>query len=133
MPKVFTSKSQKTGQMGEMLATMYLENHGFRIISRNYTRKWGEIDIITEKDDKLHFIEVKSVSRERKQSSMYENYRPEENMHQLKLVRIYRTIQSYLMDKEIPDSVEWQLDLVCVYLDPVNRRAKIKKIENLIG
>ena len=53
-------------------------------------------------------------------------------MHPLKLARVYRTIQSYLMDSRVPDGVEWQLDLVCVYLEPKNRRAKVKRIGNII-
>ncbi len=132
MPKVFTSKSQRIGEIGESVACIYLTNHGYRVIGRNYTRKWGEIDIIAEKDEKLYFIEVKSVSRERKRGSYYDTYRPEENMHPLKLARVYRTIQSYLMDSRVPDGVEWQLDLVCVYLEPKNRRAKVKRIGNII-
>jgi len=63
MPKVFTSKTQKIGELGEKIAEKFLKNKGFKIVDRNYTRKWGEIDIITKKGTKLHFIEVKTVSR----------------------------------------------------------------------
>ena len=48
MPKVFTSKSQQTGEIGENVAVKFLMKHGFSIIERNYTKKWGEIDIIKE-------------------------------------------------------------------------------------
>ena len=64
MPKVFTSVSQKTGEMGENIAVRFLMKQGYSILGRNYTKKWGEIDIIAEKERKLHFVEVKSVSRE---------------------------------------------------------------------
>ena len=62
--KTFTSKTQKIGEIGEKLACMFLMKHGFKVLDRNYRKKWGEIDIIAQKDDILRFIEVKTVSRE---------------------------------------------------------------------
>ena len=62
--KHFTSDTQKTGEIGENVAVKFLMKHGFAILDRNYTKKWGEIDIVAEKDSKLHFVEVKSVVRE---------------------------------------------------------------------
>ena len=64
MPKVFTSEKQKIGEIGENVAAKFLMKHGFAILDRNYTKKWGEIDIVAEKDNLLHFVEVKSVVRE---------------------------------------------------------------------
>lgn len=133
MPRVFTSKKQKIGEFGEKIAVVYLLNHGFCIIERNYTKKWGEIDIVAEKDYKVHFIEVKSVSRERNMSKTYQNYRPEENMHPLKLRRIHRTIETYLTDREVPDNVDWQIDLICVYLNPVAKHARVTIMQDIVG
>ena len=48
------------GNAGENLAAAYLENHGYRILERNYRCKQGEIDIIAQKCDVLVFIEVKT-------------------------------------------------------------------------
>ena len=62
MPKVFTSEKQKVGEIGESVAVRFLVKHGFSILNRNYTRKWGELDIVAEKDAKLYFVEVKSFS-----------------------------------------------------------------------
>ena len=64
MPKVFTSKKQKIGEIGENIACKFLVKQGFSILDRNYTKKWGELDIVARKYDKLYFIEVKSVSGE---------------------------------------------------------------------
>ncbi len=79
MPKVFTSKRQKLGQLGETIAVTFLINRGFSIVERNYTKPWGELDIIAEMDKKLYFIEVKSVSREKKTEfhKRIDDYRPE--------------------------------------------------------
>ena len=125
MPKVFTSKTQKTGELGEGIAVKFLMKQGFSIIERNYTRKWGEIDIVAEKDKKLYFIEVKAVTHETG------SIRPEENMHQKKLERLYRTIQTYLAEHNVLDK-PFQIDLLCVYLDIVHRKARVDTIENII-
>ena len=51
--KNFTSKSQKIGKIGEDIAAKFLMKHGFSVLDRNYTKKWGEIDIIAQKEEKL--------------------------------------------------------------------------------
>jgi len=138
MPKVFTSKTQKTGEIGENIACKFLMKQGFSILDRNYTRKWGEIDIVAEKKNKLYFIEVKSVSRlyipsfDHTQDVPHETYRPEDNMHPWKLKRLSRTIQTYLLSKKIPDNKEWQVDLLVVYLDLENKKARIKVVNDII-
>ncbi|HXK31817.1 MAG TPA: YraN family protein [Candidatus Paceibacterota bacterium] len=123
------SPKRKIGDIGEEVAVKYLERKGFRVIERNYLRKWGEIDIIAEKGQLLSFIEVKSVSRE---SGSRETYRPEENVHPAKLKRLHRAIQTYLLDRKVPDSREWRVDVACVYLDFSTRKAKVEMLENII-
>lgn len=134
MPKVFTSEKQKIGELGESVAVKFLMKHNFSILERNYTKKWGEIDVITEKDSKLYFIEVKSVARETLDNVLHEtsDYRPEDNMHPWKLKRLSRTIQTYLLSNKVPEEKEWQLDLLVVFLDMKNRKAKIKTISDVI-
>jgi putative endonuclease len=146
MPKIFTSETQKTGETGENIAVRFLVKHNFSILDRNYTKKWGEIDIIAEKANKLYFIEVKSVARETLEDVLHEtsDYRPEDNMHPWKLKRMSRTIQTYLLSKKIPlgrsptgeageaDEKEWQVDLLVVFLDIKNKKAKIKVVSDII-
>src|SRR4051812_49067132 len=119
MPKLFTSPTQKTGEAGEQAAVAFLVKQGFSILDRNYTRKWGEIDIIAEKSNKIYFVEVKSVSRETLvyvSPETLDQYHPEDNMHPWKLKRMARTIQTYLLSERIPDEKEWQVDLIVVFL-----------------
>ena len=135
MPKVFTSKTQKTGEIGENIATRFLVKHDFLILNRNYTKKWGEIDIVAEKADKLYFIEVKSVSKYDLNNVTHETmdqYHPEDNMHPWKLKRLSRTIQTYLLSEKIPDEKEWQVDLLVVFLDIESKKAKIKVVNDII-
>jgi len=134
MPKIFTSPTQKTGEIGENIAVKFLMKRGFSIFDRNYTKKWGEIDIVARKKDKLYFIEVKSVARETLKDIGHEildQYNPEDNMHPWKLKRLSRTIQTYLLHKNL-DEEEWQVDLLVVFLDVKNKKAKIKVVSDII-
>ena len=47
------------GAWGEDCAAAYLRRHGYRILARNYSCRFGEIDLIAEKDGVLLFVEVK--------------------------------------------------------------------------
>ncbi len=133
MPKVFTSKQQKTGEIGEKVAERFLVKHDFSVLDRNYTKKWGEIDIVAQKGNKIFFIEVKSVSTDFLPSKeTIDRYKPEDNMHPWKLKRLSRTIQTYLLDKKVGDEVEWQVDLFVVYLDLKNKKARVKVVNDII-
>ncbi len=141
MPKVFTSKTQKTGELGEGVAVKFLVKHGFSILDRNYTKKWGEIDIVAEKKNKLHFVEVKSVSRVTLNTFIPKSYddsderyehRPEDNMHPWKLKRLSRTIQTYLLSHPEFDEKEWQVDLLVVYLCLEEKKARVKVVKDII-
>ena len=129
--KKFTSGTQKIGELGEDVASLFLMKRGFSILERNYTKKWGEIDIIAEKNDSLYFVEVKSKSVSSLEDVTHVTNRPEDNMHPWKLKRLSRTIQSYLIHKRI-GNIKWQFDLLVVYLDIDNRKARVKKVENII-
>ena len=51
---------RRFGNWGEDAAAEYLEQKGYRIIERNYTCRYGEIDIIAQNPEGLAFVEVKS-------------------------------------------------------------------------
>ncbi len=129
--KNFTSDTQKIGLVGEDIACKFLVQHKFKILERNYTKKWGEIDIIAMKDNKYFFVEVKSKKVPSIDFVSYETGRPEDNMHMWKVRRLSKTIQTYLIHNRLGNTV-WQFDLLVVYLDISNRRAKVKVIENII-
>lgn len=132
------TEKRKIGDLGENIACRFLMKRGFEIIEQNYNKKWGEIDIIANKNTKIHFIEVKSVTRENIKfvSPETDNYRPEDNLHPWKLKRLSRVIQTYLLDYKgnykVTYETEWQFDVIIVYLNIKNREAKINYLENII-
>ena len=77
--------SRLLGKYGEDLAAYYLYKKGFQIVQRNFhAGVYGEIDIITKKDDLLCFVEVKTQRR-----NIYgppESWVDERKMEQLGLI-----------------------------------------------
>jgi len=47
------------GKEGELLVAQYLQKYGYKIITQNYRKRFGEIDIIAQKNDTIAFVEVK--------------------------------------------------------------------------
>ena len=48
------------GKYGETIAADYLINNGYEILDRNFQTRYGEVDIIGQKDDMIIFFEIKS-------------------------------------------------------------------------
>lgn len=148
------TEKQKIGEIGENLACEYLQKNGYKILDRNYSRKWGELDIVSRKGNIIHFVEVKSVSRHLggdtnntnnsvthvtpvvEQSSLRgrqnDSYRAEDNMHPWKLKRLGRAVQSYLLEKDISDDLDWQFDVVTVQIDTERGLHKISLVDDLV-
>lgn len=121
------------GNAGEEIAVKLFVKQGYKILETNYRKKWGEIDIIAQKNKVLHFIEVKTVSHE----TVFDNYIPEENVHKFKKKRLARAINTYLAEKRVTHETqngepEFQIDVVAIYLDRETKRSKIRITENVI-
>ncbi len=137
--KQIKTKRREVGDLGESLACKYLENKGFMIIDRNYSRKCGELDIVASNPLKrLCFVEVKTKS-EVISGFMGNNVkhetsgvRPEDNVHFAKIRRLTRVAQVYLLEKRVLPETKWQFDVIVVYLDRVTKRAHIRHLENVI-
>lgn len=54
------NKRSDLGAQGEQRVCEYLTARGWFILATNYNRKFGEIDIIAQKDGTVAFIEVKT-------------------------------------------------------------------------
>ncbi|MDP3934953.1 MAG: YraN family protein [Candidatus Giovannonibacteria bacterium] len=122
MAKKITQK-QKVGNIGEGLACRFLEKRGFKIVERNYRKKWGELDIIAEKEGILHFVEVKAISNP--------NFRPEDAVRAWKKQRLSRAIRTYLAERKIADDKDFEIDVVAIFLDFTRKKARIRMLENV--
>ena len=118
----------KIGPLGESVACRFLREHGYIILERTYLKPWGEIDIVAEKKGVIHFYEVKTVSRE---LGGGEGIDPSENLHEEKVKRVMRAVNSYLTDRRVPARTKWQLDAALLVLDVQKKAAKIEILENI--
>ncbi|MDP2668286.1 MAG: YraN family protein [bacterium] len=118
------TEKRKIGDIGEEFTCRFLEKRGYKIVERNYLKKWGEIDVVAQNKDGLHFIEVKSISNP--------NFRPEDAVRAWKKERMARAIKTYLLDRKIPDETDFQIDIVAVFLDFERKKTRIRMLENII-
>ena len=121
--------AQSIGKLGEDLAVRFLGNKGFVIIERNYLKPYGEIDVVCLKEDVVHFVEVKSVSRLTSNKTLDE-FRPEDNIHSKKLKRLSRVFEVYISEKNI--MLDWQFDVVTVIIDKLAKTANITLVSDIV-
>lgn len=81
------------GDKGEAFAARLYEKLGYTVIERNYHSRYGEIDLITESDSELCFVEVKT----RKQTSFGN---PSEAVDYRKRKKLTLTAMKYLGENE---------------------------------
>lgn len=106
---------KKYGDVSEELATNFLEQGGYIILERNYfARKLGEIDIIAQKEDVLHFIEVKSGKAD---------FDPIYNVTPVKLRKVINSAHYYMKTKNL--DMAFSIDALII------RRDEVEFIENV--
>lgn len=120
-----TTPKRKIGDLGEKIARKYLGKNGYKIVERNYTKRWGEIDIVASKDKAIIFIEVKTLEK----GSRYGL--PEEKVNYFKQQKLLRTAQTYLMEKKYPEDISWQIDLISVELDYRRKKANLRHFRDV--
>lgn len=125
---------KKLGFLGEQIVKNHLILKHFSYVQSNYLKRFGEIDLILQKDGKWHFFEVKTVSREMLKLDVTcetSLHRPEENVSRLKLRKIGRAVQTYISENGLEDS-SWQFNVACVYFDNKNSKVYIKFLWDII-
>ncbi|MBU2037041.1 YraN family protein [Patescibacteria group bacterium] len=132
-----TNKRQ-FGDKGEEAAVNFLREKGYKIIERNYARpKYGEIDIVAAKMEGLIFAktavlvfaEVKTIKGGGTDLTVA---LAAQNVHYYKQQRLIRTAKIYLIDKKIPASTPWRIDVILVVLSLGGDLVKIEHLENAV-
>lgn len=143
---VSTNKNTtKLGSIGENVTKKHLLSKNFGFIEANYRKKCGEIDLIMKYKGKIMFFEVKTVSREmalaRNRGFSHETselsgevgeYRPEDNVHPLKLNKISKTIRVWMEENRVPESADWSFNVAIVYFSGRQKKCYIKFIWDVI-
>lgn len=120
-----TFDRQSRGKKGESLAISYLKSLGFKIIERNFKKKYGEIDIVALDKDTLVFVEVKTRWSQKFGS-------PEEAVTPRKLRSVIKSAHYYkLLHPELPEAM--RIDVVAVDFCARGREERVRLIKNVTG
>jgi len=112
----------RLGKFGETIAAKYLSDKGYEIVVQNYHTRDGEVDLICQKNEVIHFIEVKTRTNQ--------NFGwPEEAVTDQKLEKISLAAERYLVENKI--NSEWQIDIVSILINKKTKLAKIKYFNNV--
>lgn len=125
-------RRKEVGALGEKVAAEYLSRHGFSILDRNVVRKTGELDLIAEKDDVLHFVEVKTILTDEfpSEKEAEDEYDPSINLHEAKVRKVARTGEWYVAEKNWEG--DWQVDGCLVWLRRKDGMAKVSYLSQLV-
>lgn len=106
-----------TGQLGELLASKYLQKKGYIIKHKNWTCRWGEIDLIavpcasnTKQAPEIVFVEVKY----RTHTTLGEAH---ESINYYKKTAQSRAIKHYLIQNRALQK-KWRFDVITIIAKP---------------
>lgn len=102
------SKNKEIGVLGEKIAANYLAAKNHRLLCSNYRSGRNEIDIISEYNNTLVFVEVKT----RKGSSFGH---PELAVDEAKIARIQACAEDYIFEKNWEGKIRF--DIISIKLD----------------
>lgn len=106
MPQRQSQKTSDLGKLAENFAVELLQSKGYKIIDRNFTSRFGEIDIIAEVDQTLVFVEVKA-----RWSPKFGS--PEEAVTPQKIWKIKKTADYYCLVNSIKNK-KMRIDVVAM-------------------
>ena len=112
-----------SGDVGENAVVKWLSRRRYKIISRNFFCRFGEIDIIAQKGGCICFVEVKARSQ-----GAWERPASAVDIHKQR--RIITTAQQFLTEN--PSELQPRFDVAEVFLDN-GKAGKINYIENAFG
>ena len=129
---LYTKSRKEVGAIGEKVAAEYLMRHGFSIRDRNIVKKTGELDIIAEKENTLHFVEVKTVLADEfpNEKNTRDDYDPSLNLHEAKVRKVARTGEWYVLEKKWEG--EWQVDGCLVWLRRRDGMARVSYLPQIV-
>jgi len=113
--------NKKTGRLGENLATIALTKKGYEILEKNFSNKFGEIDIIAIDKKTLVFVEVKTKIG-------IDFGLPEEMISRGKLQRIRNMASIYTQGKEYL----CRIDVVAIVLNKESDIVRLTHYENVV-
>jgi len=107
--------TRSRGQAVEALALTFLQDHGLRLVEKNFQCKGGELDLIMREGEALVFVEVRGRSGSRFGSA-------EESVTLTKQRRVRRAAALYLLQHPELSDLPCRFDVVAVTMSIRNPR-----------
>ena len=101
-------KKSETGRRGEDLALAWMQDHGFRLLDRNWRSGHKELDLVMEGAERVHIVEVKTMTPPLL-------IQPFEKVDPAKQGRLVAAARHYIAQRQVTREV--QFDVVSVILD----------------
>lgn len=111
------------GRQGEDLALAFLVQKGWQLVDRNWTNRYGEIDLIVQKEQEIRFVEVKA------RRTLEYGY-PEASVTRTKLTHLRRALEIWLSRAKIRPKI-YQIDVIAVLWTKGIEKPAITWIENV--
>lgn len=111
---------RELGREGEQIACNFLVQKGYKILERNWTSRWCEVDIIAVKDSILVFVEVKYRKNLRYGTGV-------EAINYKKTKTLVYSVNKYVSKNKL-QRYKYRIDVIVI--DIVNKEVKIKYFEN---
>ena len=100
--------NKEKGFYAENVAAKYLSNKGYKILFRNWTCRWGELDLVMLNNGILTFIEVKYRTT-KTCGDVFESLTTAKKRH------LKRTINLFLKQESTYRNYEnWCFELICI-------------------
>jgi putative endonuclease len=116
---------RRLGAFGERLAAAHLEAKGYRIRTRNFRCREGEIDIVAQDGETLVFVEV----RTRRGDALGG---PAESVTAIKEARLVAAATAYVQTLAEPPA-DQRIDVIAVQLSPGGRLLAIDHIQGAVS
>ncbi len=114
-------KSKRVGEIGEKIALRYFKKKRYRLVKRNFSSRFGEIDLIVKKKKQLVFVEVKTrLGKGRGEWSINSN----------KIAQVQRMAEAYLIKNKL-DFKNLRIDAVCIDLNHDLQADDLRHYKNL--
>jgi len=121
--KKYRLANKEFGDCGEQIAVDYLISNNIKVIGRNIRTRYGEIDILGQKDGIIIFFEVKTRRTE-------EFGNPEDAVDYKKREHMKNSALDY-MQSNLDLEMDWRIDVIAIFVGE-NKKLQIRWVKNAL-
>lgn len=125
-----TDPRRALGRLGEDLAAAYLAGLSYRIVTRNWRTRTGELDIVAQEGEWLVFVEVRARRAGRRGVDPVLGT-PEESVTPRKQLQLAALADAYLY--ALPWQGPWRIDVIALELAADGSIVRLNHLRDAVG